>query len=127
MLAHLARARLAEGDTVAAVDAATGAVTVAVRQQAQVAECLALLTRAQALRAINGDANSVAADLDAAIALVSETGALTYEPFIREEFARPRGDPEELREALHLYTAIGAAGHSRRLRSELDMPTHRGG
>ena len=41
--------------------------------------------------------------------------ALAYEPFIREEAARLRGDQAELREALRLFTAIGASGHARRL------------
>ena len=127
VLAHLARARLAAGDPAGAVDAAIDAVTVAVRQQARVVECLALLIRAQTLRAIDGDVDDICADLDAAIALVSETGAVTYEPFIREEFARIRGDPTEMGEALRLYSAIGATGHARRLHTEPDVPTPHGG
>ena len=127
VLSHLARARLAAGDPAGAVDAATDAVTVAARQQAKVVECLALLTRAQTLRATDGDVNDISADLDAALALVSETGTLTYEPFIREEFGRLRGDPTEMEEALRLYSAIGATGHARRLRTEPDVPTPQGG
>ena len=102
-------------------------MTVAARQQAKVVECLALLTRAQVLRATDGDRNDISADLDAALALVSETGALTYEPFIREEFARLRDDPTEMEEALRLYTTIGATGHARRLHTELDVQTQQGG
>jgi hypothetical protein len=98
---------------------------VAGRQQARVVECLALLTRAQVLRATGGSANDISADLDAALALVPETGALTYEPFIREEFGRLRGDRAELWEAHRLYSAIGATGHARRLRTELDGPPQR--
>ncbi len=86
-----------------------------------------MLTRAQMLRATDGDINDISADLDAALALVSETGALTYEPFIREEFARLRADPAEMEQALRLYTAIGATGHARRLRTELDAQTQHGG
>ena len=127
VLAHLARARLAASDPAGAVDAATDAVTVAVRQQASVVECLALLTRAQILRATGGDVNDITADLDAALALVAETGALTYEPFIREELGRLRGDPAEIGEALRLCSAIGATGHARRLHTELDVPTPQGG
>ena len=127
VLAHLARARLAAGDPAGAVDAATDAVTVAGRQQATVVECLALLTRAQTLRATDGDVNAASADLDAALALVSETGALTYEPFIREELGRLRGDPAAMGEALRLYSAIGATGHARRLHTELNVPTPQGG
>jgi class 3 adenylate cyclase/tetratricopeptide (TPR) repeat protein len=123
VLAHLARARFAAGNPAGAVDAAIDAVTVAVRQQAKVVECLALLTRAQTLRATHGDVNHISADLDAALALVAETGALTYEPFIREEFGRLRSDPADMREALRLYSAIGATGHARRLHTELGGQT----
>ena len=45
-------------------------------------------------------------------------GLLSYEPFIREELARVRGDDAEFREALRLFTAIGATGHARRLEAE---------
>jgi class 3 adenylate cyclase len=124
ILTYVAQAHLAEGDAAGAVDAAIGAVTVAGRRQAKVVECLARLTRAQMLRATDGDINDISADLDAALALVAETGALTYEPFIREEFARLRDDPAEMDQALRLYTAIGATGHARRLRTELDATPH---
>jgi adenylate cyclase len=126
VLAHLARAHLAEGEAASAADAAAEAVTVARQQQARVVECLALLTRAQILRATGGSVNDISADLDPALALVPETGALTYEPFIREEFGRLRSDRAELREALRLYSAIGATGHARRLRTELDGPPPQG-
>jgi hypothetical protein len=82
-------------------------------------ECLALLTRAQVGRATGAADKALLADLDAALALVKETGALTYEPFIHEELGRLQGDEGELREALRLYSAIGATGHARRLGSEL--------
>jgi hypothetical protein len=127
VLAHLARARLTEGDAAGAAGAAADAVTVAGRQQAKVVECLALLTRAQALRAIDGDVNDISAHLDAALALVPQTGALTYEPFIREELARLGDRPAGLRQAVQLYSAIGASGHARRLHNELDAPTQQGG
>ena len=57
--------------------------------------------------------------LAAALTLVAEVGSLTYEPFIREELGRLRGDESELREAVRLYAAIGATGHARRLSTEL--------
>jgi hypothetical protein len=63
-----------------------------------------------------GDAE---ADLAAALVLVKEAGALTYEPFIREERSRLHHDDGELQEALRLYAAIGATGHVRRLKAEL--------
>ncbi len=45
---------------------------------------------------------------------------MTYEPFIREERGRLCGDQTELREALRLFTVIGATGHARRLGAELE-------
>jgi tetratricopeptide (TPR) repeat protein len=119
VLATLARARLAAGDAAGAADAAADAVTVARRQQAKVVECLALLTRAQVARATGGEPSAISADLEDALGLVAETGALTYEPFIREELGRLRADAAELREALRLYSAIGAVGHAQRLDAEL--------
>jgi hypothetical protein len=59
------------------------------------------------------------ADLAAALVLVKETGALTYEPFIREELGRLDADEAEQRKALRLYRQIGATGHARRLEAEL--------
>jgi tetratricopeptide (TPR) repeat protein len=115
VLAHLALAHLAAGDQNAARSAADEAVDVARRQGARVHECLALLTRAQVARPsvdINVQAN---ADLEAALTLIGEVGALTYEPFVREELGRLRKDDTEMREAARLYDAIGAAGHARRV------------
>jgi adenylate cyclase len=119
VLAHLALARLAAGEKVAAGSAADEAVEVARRQGARVYECLALLARARVARSASGTTDAVSADLDAALTLVSEVGALTYEPFIREELGRLHADEGELREAVRLYTAIGATGHARRLELEL--------
>jgi class 3 adenylate cyclase/tetratricopeptide (TPR) repeat protein len=120
LLAHMARARLEAGDPHGAVVSAVAGVDVARRQGLPVVECLALLTRAQVLRAAGGSNADLMADLDAASVLATETGALTYEPFIREERSRLCGDQTELREALRLFTVIGATGHARRLGAELD-------
>ncbi len=121
VLAHLAEARLAVGDRLAAVVAADEAVGVSRRQGVRVFECLALVTRAKVHRATGGDHDAILSDLEAALSLVVETGALTYEPFIRKEFGRLRADEGELREAVRLYQAIGATGHARRLSAELDV------
>lgn len=122
LLAHLARARLEAGDLSGAAVSADEGVDVARRQGLHVVECLALLTRAQVLRATGGSGagGDLMADLDAASALATQTGALTYEPFIRHERGRVRADETELREALRLFTAIGATGHARRLKAELE-------
>jgi class 3 adenylate cyclase len=122
VLAHLALARLAAGDSAAAGIAADAAVATARRQRARVHECLALLTSAQVAAQRSGSSDGVDADLTAALILARDTGALTYEPFIREAMGRLRGDGAELREALRLYTAIGATGHARRLAVELARP-----
>jgi ATP/maltotriose-dependent transcriptional regulator MalT len=119
VLAHLALARLAAGNPTAAAAAAAEAVEVARHQGVRVHECLALLTRARVCRSEGGSMEAVGADLDAALTLVSEVGALTYEPFIREELGRLREEESELREAARLYNAIGATGHARRLEAEL--------
>jgi hypothetical protein len=119
VLAHLALARLAAGDQAVAVFVADEAVEVARSQRARVHECLALVTRARVSAGGNSAPTAVAADLDAALVLVRETGALTYEPFIREEMGRLHADQAELRAALRLYTSIGATGHARRLEAEL--------
>jgi hypothetical protein len=124
LLAHMALARLKAGMLNGAVVSADEGVDVARRQGSQVVECLALLTRAQVRRATEGYGTDgdLIADLDAALALAAKTGALTYEPFIREERGRVRGDETELREALRLYTVIGATTHTRRLEAELGGP-----
>jgi adenylate cyclase len=119
LLAYLALGLLGVGDKAAAVSRAEEAVAVARRQGARVLECLALLARARILRETKGLDDVVHDDPTAALALVHETGAGTYEPFIREELARLKADDNELREALRLFTAIGAPGQARRLETEL--------
>jgi hypothetical protein len=118
-----------DGDPAAAA-AADEAVAVARGRGARVDECLALLVRGK-VRAASGARDGALADLDATLTLVGEVGALTYEPFIREELGRLHADESELREAVRLYEAIGAAGHARRLEAELAgfarvlLPPHR--
>jgi hypothetical protein len=121
LLAHLARARLMGGDAPGARQAADEAVEVASRQGARVLACHALLVRARVRRVTEGGVagDAILGDIESALTLVAEIGATTYEPFLREELARLRGDADALREALRLYTAVGAAGHARRLDEEL--------
>ena len=119
VLAHLAEAHHAARELTAARLVADEAVETARRQGARILACLALIIRAQVLRASGGEEAAVLTDLEAAMALVHETGALTYEPFIHEEIGRLRGDESELRESLRLYRAIGAIGHARRLGTQL--------
>jgi tetratricopeptide (TPR) repeat protein len=119
VLAHQAQARLAAGDPVAASAAADEAVSVSRRQGARVVECLALLTRGRVGRLSGATTNAVGADLADALTLVGEVGALTYEPFIREELGWLHANDSELREAVQLYETIGATGHAARLAAEL--------
>jgi hypothetical protein len=115
------------GDRAGAEAAANEAVAVAHRQQARTVECLALVVRAEVGRATDGphDRHTVLADLDAGLHLVRDTGALTYEPFIREQLSRLDADENQLREALRLFNAIGAYAHVRRLEAELGGPGSR--
>lgn len=118
LLVHLVAARLAAGNVGGARAAADEAVSVARQRATPTDECPALLARARARRAAREPQDAVAAELGAALILARRIGALTYEPFIREELARVRGDDAEFREALRLFTAIGATGHARRLEAE---------
>jgi hypothetical protein len=65
--------------------------------------------------------DSAAEDLDGALSLLDVTGAVVYEPPIREELARLHHDQKELAEALRLYRQVGATGHARRLEAEVFM------
>ena len=121
LLAVLACARLSAGDPAGAERAAAEAVAVARQRGAEVVECHALLTRAQTLRAAGAANDVVRADLVSALDLVRETGARSYEPFIREELARLDDDEKEMEEALRLYRQIGATGHVRRLEAFFNL------
>ena len=86
-------------------------------------------------RVLLGSAGATArAEIEAALAraleLARETGARAFEPLVHIELAelvRQSGDQEgrerELREAHHLFTQIGAAGHAERVLAELVLPT----
>ena len=125
LLTCLAQARLAMGDIDGAGKAAAESVAVARRQGARILECFALLIRARIARLAEIRASTVADDLTSALSLVQKTGALAYEPFIREELGRLRGDETGLSRALQLYRQIGAAGHVRRLEVELSTKASR--
>jgi adenylate cyclase len=110
VLAVLATALVDNGDLDAATRAADEAVAKARERHTKVVECEALLSRAQVKRH-TGDPTSTD-DLSAALDLVEQTGARTFEPFIREELG-------ELDEARRLFDQIGATGHARRLAASL--------
>jgi hypothetical protein len=95
-------------------------VAVARRQGARVVESLARLVRARVGRASGEGDETILTDLDAALTATKETGAFTYEPFLREELGRLHNDQSVLSEALRRYHSIGATGHARRLEAELN-------
>jgi class 3 adenylate cyclase/tetratricopeptide (TPR) repeat protein len=99
ILAGLAQARLGLGDTDGARLAATEAVDVARRQGARIIECFALLTRAEVTRTASGAPDTARADLDAALALATDTGAVAYASLIHEALGRLSSDHDELSQA----------------------------
>jgi adenylate cyclase len=119
LLAHLASAHLGASNVEGALQVADEAVEVARRQGAKVVECFARLIRARVLRTSQRHLQRAHDDLDRALALVAETGAVAYGPFLHEELGRLHNDDQRLREALRLYRQIGATGHASRLEGEL--------
>jgi hypothetical protein len=65
------------------------------------------------LLATEGSHDRCLADLEAALDLVAETGAVTYKPFILEWLGRCQDG--DLGPARALFSAIGATGHAKRL------------
>ena len=104
---------------------ALASVALSRRQGAGIIECLALLTRAQVLNATDGG-DAGAADLDAALALARQTGAVIYEVLISEQLGRLCGEESTLRDVVLRYRAMGATGRARGLESELQERRTRG-
>ncbi len=128
ILAYLAEAHAGRRRARPALAAAKEALAVAQRQGNRRFEVQSHLTMARVLvRARGAKAKrEIDAALARALALVEETGARLYEPFIREEMAelaRLTGHEEarrrEVREAHRIFTKMGAAGHAARLAAEL--------
>jgi adenylate cyclase len=127
-LTYLALTYMEQGNHGEAARLADEAVTVSHRQGAQVVESFALLGRAHVRRrTAQSDDRDVREDLHAALELIQQTGAVTYEPFIHEELGRLHDDDKELGEALRLYRQVGATGHARRLEAELSARSGPGG
>ncbi len=119
LLAHLAEARLAAGETLAAREAAERAVDVARRRRARAFECQAELVLARTLQASGAPEPEVRAALARASALAAETGAQLFVPFVHLERARlaeRRSDSQarlaELGEAERLFARMGAERHA---------------
>jgi adenylate cyclase len=126
-LAGLADAYRAVGRLADARSAATAGVDAGQRDGLRPGECRAQVALARVLIA-EGAADTAAIDaaLQRAEALVGETHARAYLPFIAEaraELTRVRGDAagatRALAEAQRLFTEMGAKGHAERLAREL--------
>jgi adenylate cyclase len=127
-LAYLAEAYLAGGDLPRARAAAESGVAAGRRIGARVHEQEAQRSLARVLLCQEGAAAGAAirAALDRAEALVRETGAKNYQPFVhleRAELARLLGDEagyqRDLREAHRLFCEMGATGQAERISRQL--------
>jgi class 3 adenylate cyclase/tetratricopeptide (TPR) repeat protein len=127
-LALLAEVELHRGDGASARALADEAIDAARERNARSAECHALVTAARVFLGTEGVKmqSAVETALGQALALVEETGATSYEPFIHAELAelaRLTGHAatreRELREAHRLFTAMGATRHAARIAQEL--------
>ncbi len=120
-LAHLAEAHLARGDLARARELAENAVSEVCRHRVLAAECFARLVHARVLLSSEGLAEGAgaASALERALALVGETGAACYAPFVRVERARlarlsgdEAGYEHEMRLAQRLFTEMGATARA---------------
>ena len=123
-LAHLAEAHLGLGDPGGAREFAEKAVSEASRYRGLSSECFARLVQARVLLSVGGatEAATAATALERASALVEETGARCYEPFIRIERARldrlsgdEPGCAREVALAHRLFTEMGAGAQAERI------------
>jgi class 3 adenylate cyclase/tetratricopeptide (TPR) repeat protein/nucleoside-triphosphatase THEP1 len=100
ILADLANAYRLKRDFAAALHCATEAIDVAAARCARIPACLAHIVRADVLWATTGAIDRVDGDLREARDLIQKTGAIIYEPLLRDletKLARhmrdPSGDP----------------------------------
>ena len=126
VLALLAESRLANGEPDQA--RATAREAVAAAHHTPLFECVARLALAHVLLRTDGllARDAIETALTRAQALVDETGAEVYSPFVhleRAEFARLAGDAPsrelELREAQRLFSAMGATARAEQVAREV--------
>ena len=124
MLADLSSAQLGLGEGERARETAERAIAIAREQGTKIQQCDAQLALARALLQIEGAKarRGIEEALMDALALIEETEARSYAPFVhqeRVELARLLGDDvtreRELREAHRLFVEMGATGHAERL------------
>jgi tetratricopeptide (TPR) repeat protein len=120
-LAPLAEAHLARGDPARARELAETAVGEACRHRLLASECFARVVHARVLLSSDGPARKADAERarERALALVEETGASCYAPFVRVErarLARLSGDEagygREMRLAHRLFSEMGASARA---------------
>jgi tetratricopeptide (TPR) repeat protein len=130
ILADLSNAQLGLADARRARETAERAISIAREQGTKEQECEAQLALARALLQTEGAKarRGIEEALVGALALIEETEARSYTPFVHEEraeLARLLGDDvtreRELREAHRLYTEMGATGHAERRARELGL------
>jgi class 3 adenylate cyclase/tetratricopeptide (TPR) repeat protein len=127
-LAGIARAQTASGRAAEAIASAEEAVALAQQRGQLYYELVGQIALAEALCAARiGRSRAATEDaLKRAAALVEQTGARVYQPWVEEGWARlaqAAGDAvtaeRHRREALRLYLELGAGGHARRVANEL--------
>jgi tetratricopeptide (TPR) repeat protein len=129
VLAGLADAYRAVGRLADARRAAEGGVDLGRRRETRTGECRAQIALARVLIAEGAtDTDAIDAALARAQALVDETKARAYLPFIAEaraEWAQVRGDAtgaaRAFAEAHRLFAEMGATGHAQRLAARQDQ------
>jgi tetratricopeptide (TPR) repeat protein len=129
-LADLAEAYMATQDLQRARATVEDAVRIGRDNGTRVWEARAHLARARVLRQLDGAAarEEIAASLARAQALIRDTEARAYAPFVEEERARlatllgdAPGAQQHLREAHRLFTEVEATGHAERVAKDLQL------
>jgi adenylate cyclase len=127
LIRAVAQAHLVRGDVTRALRTAEQALGLATSrgQLLNAADAQVVLARAL-VHTPGADPSAVEAALAGVEALIARTGDVSLLPQVREvraELAQSRGDQSarsaHLREALRLYTAMGATGHAERIESLL--------
>lgn len=120
-----ARALLGDGQYEKAYEVGNDAIEQSQQRHARIAECQARLTMLSILRKLGKDSPAqVEHQLNAITTLISQTGAVMFEPFMLEEKARllwRKNEHAEANKTLSLahkmYLEFGAKGHAERLKS----------
>lgn len=127
----VAEALLGAGEARVAVEQAREAVACGARSHSRIWQLRALIMLARCLREAEGVAaeDEIEDSLEAATALIDETGAVTLTPFVARERAllaaaceRPEAAQSFWEEALEGFQEIGANGHARAASQRIETP-----